>query len=135
MNRETFKTLARKAGNALSPSDDVRRYVLMGFAVVVALTGSLGVWAATTELAGAVIASGTVVVDGSSKKVQHPTGGIIGELLARDGDVVEAGQILVRLDETVTKANLYLITNQLDEIAIRTARLTAEIEGRSTLEF
>lgn len=120
---------------SFAASDEVTQYTRLGFVLVIVLVGSLGAWAAGTEIAGAVLASGTVVVDGSSKKVQHPTGGVAGQLLVRDGDVVEAGQVLVRLDSTVAKANLDLITKQLDEIAIRTARLTAEIEGRTSFTF
>jgi HlyD family secretion protein len=58
------------------------------------LTAGVGGWAATTELAGAVIASGSVVVDSNVKKVQHLTGGIVGELMVRDGSRVRAGDVV-----------------------------------------
>jgi hypothetical protein len=64
---------------------------------------------ATTELAGAVIASGALVVDTNVKKVQHPTGGIVGELLVRDGSQVRAGDLLLRLDETTAQANVAMV--------------------------
>ena len=70
------------------------------------LAGGVGGWAATTEIAGAVIAPGFLVVESNVKKVQHPTGGVVGEIRARDGDRVKAGDIVVRLDETITRANL-----------------------------
>jgi len=60
------------------------------------------------------------------KKVQHPTGGVVGELRAHDGDVVKAGDIVVRLDDTVTKANLAIVTKNLDAALARAARLEAE---------
>jgi HlyD family secretion protein len=97
------------------------------------LAVGLGGWAATAELAGAVIAQATVVVESSVKKIQHPTGGVIGEIRVRDGDSVAAGDLLVRLDETMTRANLQIITHQLDELAIRAARLSAERDGAATL--
>ena len=77
-------------------------------------------WAWTTEL-GAVVAPGTIVVDSHVKKVQHPTGGVIGEILARDGDRVRAGDVVIRLDETVARANLSMVSKSIDEM--RKARL------------
>lgn len=71
-------------------SDDLRMHMAIGAAALVVLVGGLGGWAATAELAGAVIAQGTVVVDSNIKKVQHPTGGIVGEIRVRDGDKVAA---------------------------------------------
>ena len=76
-------------------------------------------WAAGQErpkLSGALIAPGSVVVDSNVKKVQHPTGGVVGELRVRDGDRVKAGDIVVRLDQTVTRANLAIVTKGLDEL-------------------
>ena len=64
------------------------------------------------------------------KKVQHPTGGVVGELRVRDGDQVKAGDVVVRLDETVTRANLAIVLKSLDELAARQARLEAERDGR-----
>ena len=79
------------------------------------LAGGVGGWAATTELSGAVIAPGAIVVDSNVKKVQHLTGGIVGELLVRDGQRVNAGEVVLRLDETITRANLAIVTKGLDE--------------------
>jgi HlyD family secretion protein len=74
-------------------------------------------------------------VDGSVKKVQHPTGGVVGELLVRDGDQVEEGDLLIRLDETVTRANLQVIVRQLDELTGRKARLEAERDGHDAIDI
>ena len=93
------------------------------------LAGGVGGWAATTQIAGALIAQGSVVVDSNVKKVQHPTGGVVGKLKVQDGDRVKAGDILVQLDETVTRANLAIVTKGLDELAARKARLEAERDG------
>jgi len=103
--------------------------------VLLALLGGLGGWAATTELSGAVVASGVLVVDSNVKKVQHQTGGTISELRVRDGDRVQAGEVIVRLDETVTRANLAIVVKGLDELAARQARLEAERDGLDSLSF
>ena len=88
-----------------------------------------------TELSGAVVAPGTVVVDSHVKKVQHPTGGVVGEILARDGDRVRAGDIVIRLDETIAKANLAMVAKSLDELSARKARLEAERDGLKGCRF
>jgi HlyD family secretion protein len=111
----------------------LRLHLLAGLSVLVLLAGGVGGWATTTELAGAVMASGSVVVDSSSKKVQHPTGGVVGEIRVRDGDRVHAGELVVRLDDTITRANLAVITKALDELAARQGRLEAERDGVSTI--
>lgn len=107
-------------------------YFIAGLVVSFSLVGGLGVWAATTEIAGAVIAPGLVVVETSVKKVQHPTGGVVGEIRVRNGMKVEAGDLLIRLDETITRANLQAITKQLDELLISEARLKAERDDASS---
>jgi HlyD family secretion protein len=99
------------------------------------LVVGLGGWAATTEFAGAVIAQGQIVVDSNVKKVQHPTGGIVGELRVRDGAQVKAGDIVVRLDDTQTRANLAIVIKALDDLTARQAREEAEREEAEALEF
>ena len=113
----------------------IRRALIGGTAVASLLAFGIGSWAATTELAGAVIAPGSLVVDSNVKKVQHPTGGVVGELRVHDGTEVRAGDILVRLDETITRANLALVTKSMDELTARQARLKAEQDGREVLQF
>ena len=115
-------------------SDGVRFYFIAGMAVVILLVAGLGGWAATVSLAGAVLAQGTIVVDSNVKKVQHPTGGVVGEIRVKDGDRVNAGDIVMRLDETVTRANLGVITKQIDQLAIQQARLAAERDGAAAVE-
>src|SRR5664280_1240441 len=91
-----------------SALESIRRYTIAGIVVVLILTCGVGVWATTTEISGALIAPGTIVVDSNIKKVQHPTGGIVGEVRVRDGDRVKAGDILVRLDDTVTLSLIHI---------------------------
>lgn len=107
----------------------VRGYMMAGLAVVFVMLGGAAVWASITQISGAVIASGVIVVESSVKKVQHPTGGVVGEILVKNGDIVKAGDVVMRLDETVTRANLKLIDRQLDEVAVRGARFNAERDG------
>lgn len=76
----------------------VSRYVAAGLAIIFLLFGVLGVWAATTNISGAVVTSGVVVVESNVKKVQHATGGIVGEIMVRNGSQVKAGDLLIRLD-------------------------------------
>jgi HlyD family secretion protein len=117
------------------PRKVIRRLNLIGFAAMAVLIGGVGGWAATTQLAGAVIAPGTVVVESNVKKVQHPTGGIVGEILVKEGDTVQVGQIVMRLDDTVTRATLGIVRSQLDELMSREARLLAERDGADALSF
>jgi len=113
----------------------IQRHLWAGIALLIVLCGGVGGWAATTEISGAVIAPGVLVVDTNVKKVQHPTGGVVGEIRARDGDRVSIGDIVVRLDETVTRANLAIVLRGLDELVARKARLEAERDGLEGIAF
>jgi membrane fusion protein, type I secretion system len=117
------------------PRQAIGRLNVVGFAVIVLLVAGIGGWAATAELQGAVIAPGTLIVESNIKKVQHPTGGIVGEILVNEGSPVEAGQIVMRLDDTVTRATLGVVQSQLDELNALEARLLAEREGADTVTF
>src|SRR5262245_15751197 len=118
-----------------SPRDSIYRHLLTGGLIVLLLAFGVGGWAATTQIAGALIAQGSIVVDSNVKKVQHPTGGVVGKLNVRDGDRVKAGDILVQLDDTITRANLAIVTKGLDELAARKARLEAERDGTESVVF
>ncbi|TPL83400.1 HlyD family type I secretion periplasmic adaptor subunit [Mesorhizobium sp. B2-3-14] len=113
----------------------IRRYMHMGLIAVAMLVGGVGGWASLTRISGAVIASGVLVVDSHVKDVQHSTGGIVGEISARDGDRVKRGALLVRLDPTVPAANLAVVTKALDQLSARKARLEAERQGSDTIVF
>jgi membrane fusion protein, type I secretion system len=113
----------------------IRRNILAGMLVFAVLVGAVGGWAGTTKLSGALIASGTIVVDSNVKKVQHPIGGVVGELRVREGDRVKGGDIVVRLDQTITRANLAIITKGLDELSARKARLASERDGSEVVDF
>ena len=111
----------------------IRRHILAGSILVAVLVIGLGGWASTAQISGALIAQGSIVVDTNVKKVQHPTGGVVGELFVRDGDHVKAGDVLIRLDETVTRANLAIVNKGLIELYARKARLAAERDGTDTM--
>ena len=113
----------------------MRRHLLVAVVVVCILVIGVGGWGTTAVISGAVVASGSLVVDSNVKKVQHPTGGIVGELRVRDGDHVHAGDIVVRLDETITRANLAIVSKGLDELMARKARLESERDGWDTIVF
>ncbi len=90
---------------------------------------SFGILSAATSLSGAIISTGTLVVESSVKKVQHPAGGVVKTLLVSDGARVNAGDLLVQMDETVARANLAAVTKSLWELEARRTRLQAERDG------
>jgi HlyD family secretion protein len=123
-------------GAGYLPADQgLRARIATGLMTVALLVLGVGGWMATAQLSGAVIASGVTVVDTNVKKVQHPSGGVVGEIRVRDGDAVDAGALVMRLDETITRSNLQVITKQLDELAVRQARLKAERDSAQVIEI
>ena len=94
-----------------------------------------GGWLTFVPIAGAVVVPGSLVVQSNVKQIQHPTGGVVAEIKAQNGARVEAGDLLVRLDATQAKANLQVVTKQLDEMRARMARLTAERDGKPEIQF
>ncbi len=113
----------------------IRRHLIGGALFLCLLLFACVAWAALTQISGAVIASGTVVVESSTKTVQHRDGGIVEDILVRNGDAVEAGQVLIRLDNTVERANLAIVTKQLNELLAMEARLAAERDGADKIVF
>jgi HlyD family type I secretion membrane fusion protein len=116
-------------------SSNPRPYVVVGLLVVVSIFGGLGTWAAVAPLSGAVIAPGTVTVISNRKTVQHFEGGIIAELFVRDGDEVERGQPLLRLDDTRARSELGVLDTHLNLLRAREQRLVAERDGRDAIEL
>ena len=113
----------------------LRGPLLAGLAVGGAFFGGFGVWASVAPLDGAAIASGVLSVESSRKAVQHLEGGIVGEVLVRNGDYVEAGEPLIRLDETRPRAALEMLKLQRAAAAALSARLVAERDGAEAVVF
>ena len=119
----------------------LRRLMVQGLVVVGVLFGGLFIWSAVVPLESAVVAPGTVQVSGANKTVQHLEGGIVKEILVADGDTVEIGQPLIRLDTSGVAASLASLEAQLFTLAGEEARLLSEREGRDvvvrtpTIEF
>ena len=124
-----------KSEQTMSARSSIRRHTRLGLSAALFLVVGLGGWSSITELSGAIVAPGAVVVDRHVKKVQHPTGGVVGDILARDGDRVRSGDIVIRLDETVARANLAMVSKSLDELAARQGRLEAERDGMEQVSF
>ena len=113
----------------------IRNHARMGLFILFGLLGGLCAWAALAEISGAVIAPGRIAVETNAKKVQHPEGGVVAELEVHEGSRVKAGDLLVRLDDTVLRANLAIVENALDELTAQEARLVAERDGAGQLRF
>jgi HlyD family type I secretion membrane fusion protein len=110
------------------------QFLVGGLAVLILVAGG-GSWAVTARLSGAVIAPGFLVVERNVKKVQHLDGGIVAGIAVKEGDRVAAGQVVLRLDNMLTKTELGVIETQLVELAGRKARLLAERNGEDNLRF
>ncbi|HEY0121030.1 MAG TPA: HlyD family type I secretion periplasmic adaptor subunit [Rhizobium sp.] len=113
----------------------IRRLSMFVLATILLLFGIMGGLAAATKISGAVISSGTLVVDSHVKPVQHLKGGIVSAISVKNGDRVDAGQVLIRLDDTQTRASLAIFRKRLNELAARTARLAAERDGKDAIAF
>ena len=107
----------------------------LGLILMVVLVLGLGGLAAVLPIAGAVIAHGEVSVQSYSKKIGHPTGGVISDVPVRDGDRVRAGQVLMRLDRTVSEASATMTTEGVDQLLGQEARLLAERDDLPSVPF
>lgn len=116
-------------------SSSIRNHFFIAAVAVMVLVLGAGGWAYTTHISGAVVASGTFVVDSHVKKVQHLSGGVVGEIFVHEGQKIAAGEILIRLDATQTQAGLAIVTKRLDELAARRVRLEAERDNEPTFIF
>lgn len=113
----------------------MRSRVVAGSVFAVLLLAGIGGWSATARLSGAVISTGTVLVDENVKVIQHLDGGVISAIAVRKGQDVAAGQILLRLDDLQIRTERSILVGQLAELVAREARLTAEREAATTISF
>ncbi|MDG1802193.1 MAG: HlyD family type I secretion periplasmic adaptor subunit [Paracoccaceae bacterium] len=112
-----------------------RKPLIIGFLALIVLVGGFGTWAVRAQITGAIIASGRIEVDQNRQIIQHPTGGIVAEILVREGEPVEAEEILMRLDDNAYRSELAIIEGQLFELIARRGRLEAERDGMKEIVF
>lgn len=113
----------------------VRRPLMIGILGLLILVGGFGTWAATTQISGAIIAAGRIEVDQNRQVVQHPDGGVVAAIHVEEGDEVEAGQILLRLDPSELQSRRAIAESQLYELMARRGRLEAERDGNAEIVF
>lgn len=111
------------------------RHLIIGSLTLLILVGGFGTWSVMAQINGAVITSGQIEVDRNRQVVQHPDGGVVDEILVDEGDTVEAGDLLLRLNPTVLQSELAIVEGQLFEILARRARLEAERDDAADLTF
>ncbi len=123
------------AATAQGPAWPARGPLMLGVIGLLLLIGGFGSWAVLANISGAIITSGRVAVESNRQVVQHPDGGVVSEILVREGDRVEEGQVLVRLDPTLLKSTSDILRSQLFEFEARTARLIAERDEAAEIVF
>ena len=109
--------------------------IVLGLGALAALIGGLGTWSVQARISGAVVAPGMIELESNRQVVQHPEGGVVGGILVRDGDKVEAGDVLIRLEDTATRSERALTNSRLNEVLSRIARLLAERDGAESVKF
>ncbi|MDP4033120.1 MAG: HlyD family type I secretion periplasmic adaptor subunit [Pseudorhodobacter sp.] len=120
---------------AARPAWSATRQVVTGFLTLAVFLGGFGVWSVTSNIAGAIVASGQIEVEQNRQIVQHPDGGVVAEIAVAEGDTVRAGDLLIRLDGAMIRSELAIVEGQLYEIMARRARLTAERDDAAAPAF
>lgn len=120
---------------AYMPQESMERHGRIALIIMAVLVFGFGLAAAVIPIGGAVIGSGQLGVESRIKRIAHPTGGVISQIRVRDGDKVKQGQILMRLDTTVSGVNADLSGQSVDQLLAQRARLEAERDGRSTIQW
>lgn len=119
----------------VSQAWSARFHVVVGLMGIALLVGGFGTWSVTTNIAGAIIAPGAIEVEQNRQVVQHPDGGVIQSIEVQDGDRVEAGDVLIRLDPEDLQSELTIVQNQLFELIARRGRLEAERDGTDGITY
>ncbi len=117
------------------PRWSVRGHALVGYLALAVLVLGLGWWGTQVEIAGAVIAPGRVQVESNRQVVQHPEGGVVEDILVREGDSVREGAVLLRLDTSQLRSDLAAVEGQYFELVARRGRLEAERDGADSVTF
>jgi HlyD family secretion protein len=113
----------------------LRTPMTFGLVALLILVAGFGTWAATTEISGAIIAGGQIQVDQNRQVVQHVDGGIVEEILVEEGDTVDQGEVMIRLDPTLLRSELKIVEGQYFELLARRARLEAERDNSEEIVF
>ncbi|MFV2033585.1 MAG: biotin/lipoyl-binding protein [Halocynthiibacter sp.] len=132
MTADKFKTAATAPDNR---GWSARAPLALGFVALVILVGGFGTWATLAQISGAIIAPGQVEVDQNRQIVQHPDGGVVEAIFVDEGDLVDAGDVLVVLDPSEDRSALAVIEGQLFELIARRARLEAERDTTTEITF
>ncbi len=111
------------------------RSLSTGILALLLLIGGLGAWSVMARISGAVVTSGMIEVESNRQVVQHPDGGVVGEILVAESELVQRGDVLIRLDGRQLRSELSVVNGQLYEMAARKARLQAERDQSSDLEY
>lgn len=118
-----------------TPKWSAKRPVIIGLIVLLVLVGGFGTWASLSTISGAIVAAGQIEVEQNRQVVQHPDGGVVSEILVDEGQYVEAGEPLIRLDPTLLASQFAIVEGQLFEVMARRARLEAERAQADDMEF
>jgi membrane fusion protein, type I secretion system len=121
--------------NAKASKWSAKAPLAIGYLSLILLVLGVGAWSVMTQISGAVIASGMIQVEANRQVVQHPDGGVVGQINVQDGDVVKAGDILLRFDDSRLRSELAIIESQYFELLARKALFEAERDDRSTLVY
>lgn len=123
----------------MSPQDtpkwSARGPILTGLFALLLLVGGFGTWSVMANISGAIIASGRVKVEQNRQVVQHPDGGVVDTIEVKEGDIVAAGDVLIRLDASELRTELAIVEGQLFELMARRGRLEAEQDNAETITF
>lgn len=123
----------------MTPQDDIkwsaRGPIITGVLALLILVGGFGTWAVMANISGAIIASGRVKVEQNRQVVQHPDGGVVDTIVVKEGDIVTAGDVLIRLDASQLQTELAIVEGQLFELMARRGRLEAEQDNADTITF
>lgn len=125
--------MSQAAAQTDDRTDDAGRFTRLGWIAAAAVFGGLLLWSVLAPINSAVIAPGQLSVESNRKTIQHLEGGVIRKIFVKEGAAVKAGDLLVELDDTVTRANVDLLTAQLAEGVARQGRLLAERDGLSEI--
>jgi HlyD family type I secretion membrane fusion protein len=128
----TSRTNERRASRGFA---DFRAPARVAYGLVILAFGVLGGWAAYAPLDSAAIAPGQIEVESRRKVIQHLEGGIIKEILVKEAEWVQEGQVLFRLEPIQARASVDMLRKQLDAVLAREARLLAERDGSRTISF